>query len=505
VRDSTIKSPSARPELSGTALPDFVLRQFDRSLDEFDHQQLYRILQAAIRDALLPPGMRLPSTRAMARDLGVARNTVVHVYEQLTLEGFLHAGTGRGTFVTDLGAGSGSKLVVDPHVRATGSAATLSSRGDLLVQGASAGQLQWGAFTPGVSEVRYFPVQVWNRIQSSAWRHAKPAELSYATGAGDPGLRQALSGHLQRTRGVNCDADQVLVTSGTQQSLLLVTQLLTDPGDTVWIEDPGYWGARSVFQSLGLTIEPIAVDSHGMAPSAEQWRKPPRLIFLSPSHQYPTGAVMNQGRRQQLLDYAARHNAWLLEDDYDSEFRYRSKPLPSLQGQDKSGHVIYLGTFSKTLFPGLGIAYVVLPENLVDPFARVKHEIYRDGRTLQQAVLARFITEGHFAAHIRRMRSVYAARHDALLASIRLHFGSTLPVMGKDAGLHMVLGLPGHVDDFAVSQRALRSGVATRPLSLYSSQTTHAPRGLLLGYGAVPEEEIEANFGLLASSVQSFL
>jgi GntR family transcriptional regulator/MocR family aminotransferase len=487
-----------------TALPDFVLRQFDRRGTEPDHRQLYRILQTGIRESVLTAGLKLPPTRALAQVLSIARNTVVHVYEQLALEGYVQAGVGRGTFV----AAVGPRLVdraLAPAAAAPARGALLSRRGGQLVDEAGAGRLQWGAFTPGVPEVRMFPAQIWSRLQSKLWRSATPQQLSYATGHGDAGLREAVAGYLQGTRGVACTPEQVVITSGTQQSLHLVAQLLADPGDAVWLEDPGYWGARSVFRAMGLRLVPVSVDGEGLAPTPQQLREPPKAMFVSPSHQYPTGALMSHGRRRQLLEYAAVHGVWVVEDDYDSEFRYGARPLPALQGLDEHGRVIYLGTFSKTLFPALRLAYLVLPPDLVEAFARALNELYREGQTLQQAVLARFLAEGHYASHIRRMRSVYSARHDALIASIAKHFGGTLPVIGGDAGLHLVLGLPRHIDDHAVAQKAQRAGVTTRPLSLYHVRQSAPAKGLLLGYGAVREEEIASQFAKLARVVQTFL
>ncbi len=488
-----------------TALPDFVLRQFDHQSAEHDHRQLYRILQAGIRDGVLPPGLKLPPTRTLAQAIAIARNTVVHVYEQLALEGYVQAGVGRGTFVAAVGPrlverGAAAAVAAVPTRRAA-----LSQRGGRLVDEASAARLQWGAFTPGVPEVRMFPSQIWTRLQARAWRSATPQQLSYATGAGDPGLREAVAEYLQGTRGVVCTPGQVVITSGTQQSLHLVAHLLADPGDAVWLEDPGYWGARSVFRALGFKAVPVPVDTDGLAPGPEHLREPPRAMFVSPSHQYPTGALMSHGRRRQLLDYAAVHGVWVVEDDYDSEFRYGARPLPALQGLDDHGRVIYLGTFSKTLFPAMRLAYIVLPPELVDPFARALNELFREGQSLQQAVLARFLAEGHYASHIRRMRAVYSARHDALIAAIGRHFGDALPVIGGDAGLHLVLGLPAHLDDHAVAQQVLRAGVTTRPLSLYSMRRPAPAKGLLLGYGAVREEEIATNFAVLARAVQGFL
>jgi GntR family transcriptional regulator/MocR family aminotransferase len=501
-----LKPPeAAEPGHAATTLPDFVLRQFSHGADERDHRQLYRILQSGIRTSVLRAGLKLPPTRALAGALGIARNTVVHVYEQLALEGYVQAGVGRGTFV----AAVWPRLVDRPQVRggiaATLCRQTLSRRGEQLLDEAGAGPLQWGAFTPGVPDVRLFPAAIWTRLQARLWRRATPAQLSYATGPGDPALRAAVAEYLAGTRGVVCTAEQVVITSGTQQSLHLVSHLLADPGDSVWLEDPGYWGARSVFRSLGLNIVPVGIDTDGLAPTAAQLRDPPRLMFVSPSHQYPTGCLMSHGRRRQLLEYASARRVWVVEDDYDSEFRYGARPLPALQGLDDQGRVIYLGTFSKTLFPALRLAYLVLPPDLVDSFARASNELFREGQTLQQAVLARFLTEGHYTTHIRRMRAAYNARHDALIAAIDRHFGDRLPVIGGDAGLHLVLGLPSHLDDQAVARQVQRAGITTRPLSMYHLGRPAPAKGLLLGYGAVHEEEIASNFARLARVVQGCL
>ena len=491
--------------LQPAALPEFVLQQFDRGSAEHDHRQLYRILQTGIRDAVLPAGLKLPPSRTLSQALGIARNTVVHVYEQLALEGCVQAGVGRGTFVAEPGPRlvAGGAAAAATRLRDRGE--LLSGRGGRLIEGAAASPLQWGAFAPGVPEVRMFPTSIWSRLQSRMWRDAAPQQLSYATGAGDAGLRQAIATYLRGARGVACDAAQVVVTSGTQQSLHLIGQLLCDPGDAVWLEEPGYWGARSVFRALGLQLVPVPVDGEGLAPQVVHLAAPPRAMLVSPSHQYPTGALMSHGRRRQLLEYAAVHGSWVVEDDYDSEFRYGARPLPALQGMDAHGRVIYLGTFSKTLYPALRLAYLVLPPDLVDPFARGLTELYREGQTPQQAVLARFLSEGHYASHIRRMRAVYGARHDALIAAIAREFGAALPVIGGDAGLHLVLGLPPTVDDAVVAQAVLNAGVATRPLSLYHLQQPAPARGLLLGYGAVREDEIASSFARLAGVVQGFL
>ena len=490
------------------SLPDFVLRQFLRPSPEPNHRQLYRILEEGVRSRRLPAGLRLPPTREMARALGIARNTVVHAYDQLTLEGFLSSRVGRGTFVADIGVPPAPAAQPVAHVVAAAGAdeAAFSTRGASVLAHAAASPHQWGAFMPGVPEVRQLPVAAWLRLQARAWRSAVPEHFSYATGAGAPELRTAIADYLQSTRGVRCDAHRVVVTSGTQQSLTLVAQLLADPGDRVWIEDPGYWGARSVFRACGLRLVPVPLDEQGLAPGPELRRAPPpRLIFVSPSHQYPTGVLMSHARRTQLLHYAAARGSWIVEDDYDSEFRYGARPLPALQGLDEHQRVVYLGTFSKTLFPSLRIAYLVLPPELVEPFTRALVELFREGQTLQQRVLAAFIAEGHYARHVRRMRRLYAARRALLIEGLRRRFGAELRVLGGDAGLHLALALPEGVDDAALARETLARGVVTRPLSLYSLRRPAPMQGLLLGYGSVANDDIGPALEVVADTIEDHL
>lgn len=492
---------AALPRAAHATLPDFVIRHFQRSDAEYNHRQLYRILKDGILRAALPAGSKLPPSREMAQTLGIARNTIVQVYEQLALEGLVQAGVGRGTYVAEV-APAFADQPPPPAVQRRGT--PLSRRGRAIVGGARASPLQWGAFAPGVPELRLFPGAVWSRLHAQAWREAPPQRLSYATGAGDPVLREAIAEHLQGTRGVVCSAEQILITSGAQQAMHLIAYLLADPGDTVWLEDPGYWGARSVFRAAGLQLQPIALDAEGLAPTPQQLQAPPRLMFVSPSHQYPSGVLMGHGRRRQLLDYAAAQRVWIVEDDYDSEFRFASRPLPALQGLDEHGRVIYLGTFSKTMFPSLRLAYLVLPRDLIDSFSRAQSELFREGQTMQQAVLAQFMRQGHYVNHIRRMRLVYGERRRVLIDEITRRLGSAVSVLGGDAGLHLVLGLPPGTEDEAIARQALRLGVLTRPLALYSLRPDPAP-GLVLGYGAVTEEEIRHSFGLLAQVIEPHL
>ena len=489
-------------------LSDFLQQYLDRSSSEPSYRQLYRLLRQAILSGNLPAGRQLPPSRQLAAEIGLSRNTVTHVYEQLALEGYVVSLVGSGTFVADTVPDQFPgmhDLPVHHAERATAQVASLSTRGTRLIRMAGAAPQQWGAFHSGVPDVTQFPLKIWTRLQTKYWRRARPELLTYASGGGYMPLRAALAEYLRTARSVTCDPEQIIITSGSHQSMHLVAQLLSDAGDDVWIEDPCYWGARNIFQSVGLKGLPIPVDAEGLAPTPEHLRRPPRFIFVSPSHQYPLGVVMSVARRRMLLEYARLHGCWIVEDDYDSEFRYGSRPLASLQGLDTGERVIYLGSFSKIMFPGLRLGYIVVPKGLVGSFETGLSELYREGQGVPQAILAEFISEGHFASHIRRMRVLYGERRAILIDRIRHHFGTLLPVSGGEAGLHLVAHLPQSVDDEKLSADAFQAGVFTRPLSHYYDMRSDGRRGILLGYACVPNEDIAPEFVKLARVISAYL
>ena len=490
------------------ALSDFLLQRIERGAGTPVNRQLYQVIREAILAHLLPAGLQMPSSRDLARELKMSRNTVTYAYEQLVAEGFLETRTGAGTFVADTAPHAIPEAVVKEaaHTDAAGSLGlSLSRRGEQLVEHAGAYRLQWGAFMPGVPDVTLFPAKTWSRLQNKYWRRARPDLLTYGQGAGYPPLREAIAEYLRVVRSVNCTADQVIVTTGIHQSIDLATKLLAEAGDRVWVEDPCYWGTRSVLRSLNLEPVSVAVDSEGIDVRSGDWQDPPRFIFVTPSHQYPLGPVMSLSRRRMLLEYAAMHNTWIMEDDYDSEFRYNSRPLASLQGMDTHGRVLYLGSFSKTLFPGLRIGFLVVPPSLAAPFATGLSELYRGGQVFSQAVLADFMAEGHFASHIRRMRVLYEQRLRLLQEAIARNFGDILPTTGGDAGLHLTLGLPDDCDDVAISRHAQAEGIIARSLSPYYLNPKRARRGLILGYACVPNEDIAPTFDRLAKIIRPYL
>lgn len=458
------------------------------------HRQLYESLRRALLDGKLGAGDRLPSSRDLAQDLGLSRNTVVAALGQLTVEGYLVSHVGSGTFVHE----QAPTLV--PRVRPASVArpARLSARGEALAHHYRAHDLEIQPFTPGTADFSAFPVALWQRLQNKHWRAAYPEMLDYNDSGGYGPLRRAVADYLRVFRSVRLDADQVLITSGTQQSLELCAHLLADHGDTVWLEDPAYWGAVKAFTATGLAIHPVPVDDEGIAPNAADEARPPRLIYVTPSHQYPTGAVMSLARRQQLLASASRCNAWVLEDDYDSEFRFSGPPFSSLEGLDTEGRVLYMGTFSKMLYPGLKLGYLVVPKALVAAFKGAHYDLNRPGQMPLQAALAEFIEMGHFASTLRRARQTYAERRqklvDALapvLASGRGH------IRGAAQGLHLCLRLPDPVDDRDLAQQAAQLGLTVRPLSAYCLQRQDL-RGLAIGYGYAAPGSIQRHGGALA-------
>ncbi|OAJ62304.1 PLP-dependent aminotransferase family protein [Paraburkholderia ginsengiterrae] len=500
--------------MRASVLSDWLAQRLDRGNGQPIYRQLHRLLQQAILSRELPPGSKVPSSRLLAQELGIGRNTVTQVYEQLVLEGYVSSATGRGTFVAAsapeeiLGlpdAAAADAADARPEPSPLPAARALSTRGARLIAGAGVSKRQWGAFMPGVPDVTKFPARVWSRLHNKYWRRLRPDLLTYAPGGGLASLRHALADYLRTSRSVRCTPEQIIITTGIHQSVDLAVRLLSDPGDVIWTEDPCYWGVRSVLHVSGLQSRPIAVDEEGINPLADDLAQPPKLMLVTPSHQYPLGMVMSLARRRMLLEYARQNQCWIIEDDYDSEYRYGSRPLASLQGLDTSGQVIYVGSFGKTLFPGLRIGYLVVPEALAESFATASAELYREGQLLQQAMLAEFIAEGHFTSHIRKMRTLYGQRRQTLLDAAAQRYGDALPAVGGDAGLHLVMQLPDGSDDRLVAAAALERNIIVRPLSGYYAQPPLAPPGLLIGYACVPDEEIAPAFNTLADAIDATL
>ncbi|MCZ2498614.1 aminotransferase class I/II-fold pyridoxal phosphate-dependent enzyme [Xylophilus sp. Kf1] len=461
---------------------------------------LYECLRTAIHDGSLPAATRLPPSRDLAVQAGVSRNTVMHAYEQLMAEGYARGLTGSGTFVAE----RVSELPVLPAPAGPlrgGAAARLSRRGRKVVQDALAQTRQWGAFMPGVPDIAQVPHRKLAQITARLQRSLPPATLSYAAGGGHPALHRSLAVYLRQARSVVCEPGQIVVTEGVHQAIDLITRVLADPGDTAWVEEPGYWGTRSVLAINGLRLKPMPVDAEGMRAGGAA----PRLAFVTPSHQYPLGAVMSMARRLDLLGRAMRGGTWLVEDDYDSEFRFAGQPIPSLQGLLPDAPVIYVGTFSKTLYPGLRIAYMVVPPSVAAAFRTAQSELYRGGHMLAQAALAEFIDTGLYAAHIRKMRLVYAARRAFLIGLVQQWLGpGWIHPYDTGAGLHLVLALPEDCDDQALTDAIGARGVLVRPLSRYYLGRRRS-RGLLMGFASVPQDRMLAPFEVVVDCIRQAL
>ena len=496
-------APSRGPHAARHRVPSApsLLVTLDASRDDPLHHQVYADIRDAILSGRLAARSQLPSTRLLASELRISRTTVSLAFDQLRAEGFLEARERGGTFVAAtipdrvLSSGRASTQARSPvRSRPASPVAAPSRRGaalaSLSTRAISFSGLQPRAFRTGVPALDVFPHAVWGQIAARLWRRAPRALLAYGVPNGYEPLRRAIADYLEVSRGARCTSEQVIIVGGSQEALYLAAQLLIDPGDTAWIENPGYPGARNALSAAGARVVGVPLDgegldlSHGLrvAPHA-------RIAYITPSHQFPLGVTMTVGRRLALLEWARNAGAWILEDDYDSEFRYTSRPLPSLQGLDagegdRDTRVIYIGSFSKTLFPSLRIGFLVVPSALVDAFAAARAVIDRQSPTVDQAVLAEFIDQGHFVRHVRRMRALYAERQDALIRGVRdgplVEHIETGP---SDAGMHLVGWLRHHRDDARASSRALEAGIETQPLSAMTLGPVS--RGaLLLGYAA---------------------
>jgi GntR family transcriptional regulator/MocR family aminotransferase len=344
---------------------------------------------------------------------------------------------------------------------------------------------------PGFPDVVHFPFATWRKLVAKQMRLEQRHLAQYGYGGYGP-LKVVLAEYLRVTRMMSCSPRQILILNGSHQAVDLCARMLADAGDLVWMEDPGYWGARNVMTATDLTIRPVPVDAQGLNPGEADWDSPPRMVFVSPSSQYPTGAVMSLERRLRLLEYAEKNRIWVIEDDYDNEIRYHPHPVASLFGLSAAQRVIYVGTFSKVMYPGLRLAYLVVPEDLVEAFTIGNAELYREGRMLEQAALAEFIDGGHFTAHIRRMRAIYEERRDRLIEVLRTHLDGVATPFGGAAGLHLPVRFEQPLDDVLLAAQALREGVVFRPLSMYSIAAENRLPGMNLGFAAVPVEQIEA-------------
>ncbi len=485
----------------------------DRSADPPLYRQLYSGIRHAILSHQLLPGMRLPASRTLADALGVSRNTVLEAFDQLSAEGYLEARVGAGTFVTHelpdklLRVRGDDRLGdADSSARTAPDDTHLSERGQLLTGlelSAFRDHERPRAFRPGIPALDAFPIETWSRLTTRRWRSVPTSMLSYSQSAGYPSLREAVADYLRTSRGVRCDPSQVIIVSGTQQAITLTAHVLLAPDDVVWIEDPGYPRARGAFQWAGAHTVPVPLDAEGLNLDAgRSFDDTARLAYVTPSHQYPMGMTMSLRRRLELIDWAEQSDAWILEDDYDSEYRYEGRPIAALQGLDHAGRTIYVGTFSKVLFPALRLGYLVVPKNLVNAFVAARTLVDRCPPLIQQMVVADFINEGHFEQHLRRMRTLYAARQAVLVEAVDDLLGDSLRISSDKAGLHLTGLLEPDLDDAAVSRTLRENDVVAPPLSFYSAHDRDRG-GLVLGYAAVDEDTIRKGVAQIADAIDT--
>jgi GntR family transcriptional regulator/MocR family aminotransferase len=497
----SLTSMVKRPVLSFDALA------LDHSADETLTHQLVSILRQQILRGRLPIGTRLPSSRALAQQLGVGRNTVLEAYGQLLAEGYIKAEAGAGTWTA-------FKPSVPPPARhAQRTQPRISRRGELLardpqpIRSPNKVNVQ-----PGFPETAMFPSETWSRLLSRNARQRSGDMIGYYDYAGHDALREAIAAYVGVARGVDCGPEQVIVVTGAQAALDLISRVVLDDGDRVWMEDPGYLGARSALAASGAELTPLKVDRNG-------WRLddpsllPPRAIYVTPSCQWPLGLSMRVNERMRLLNLAETHNAWLIEDDYDGEYRFRGQPVPALYGLDRTSRVIYVGTFGKILFSSLRIGFLVAPTALSDALSRAVSVTGQFAPLVLQSTLADFMREGHFARHLKRMRRLYARRRAILTQLCENRLARWVSVSASDTGMQLLARLRSPWDDREVAAAALRRGVDVQPVSInYRYQVPE--HGLLLGFAALDEKamiaavagleaafgDLERNFGTSGSA-----
>lgn len=486
--------------LKHTLLADYIQQKLPEQHTGALYQRLFHCLADAIRVGVVATNTKLPASRDLATELKISRNTVLNAYQQLEAQGYIQGYTGRGTWVSEHIPDDylNAKAIVPQQGLAQHHAQHgLSKRAQHFMQHVNHRPIQWGAFVPGVPDVTEFPHVLFNKIQARIGQVPDTASLIYSHHGGNEELKRSLCEYLRVARSVRCEPEQMIITEGTHQSIDLLSRALCDVGDKVWIEDPGYWVIRNILSMNGLEVHAQPVDEQGIHPKVDA--PIPKLIFVTPSHQYPLGSHLSLARRRELLDLARNKQAFIVEDDYDSEFRFTGQPFPSLQGLEPDAPVIYLGTFSKTIYPGLRVSYMVVPKSLAPHLKVMLDELHRSGHQLTQRALAKFIDAGHYVAHIRRMRVLYNKRRQYLMHLIERYLGTDMiHPFSLEAGLHLVLRLPQHLNDQLIAEQAYQAGIKVKALSLYYSPEHPAPgRGLLLGFASVPEQEMLSAFYIL--------
>lgn len=485
----------------------------DRALNLPLCRQLYDALRQGILSGSVRKGLRLPSTRYLANELHVSRNLVVVAFEQLRAEGYVESRTGAGTFVTNT---LPEEVLQVQETRENGNR-TLSKRSKAIMQipqiegrfccgiAVTDAKLRYAPFRCGIPALNELPFDLWGRLLA---RHYRKASLEGAL-RGNPGgllrLRDAIASYVGVVRGVRCQADQVIITNGSQQAIDLAARVLADPSEVAIIEDPGCIRTRSALQAAGLKLVPVRVGRDGLqVEMILKKRLKAKLVYVTPSHQFPQGVVLSLAKRLQLLDWAAQNDAWILEDDFDSEYCYHSSPVPAIHGLDRNGRVIYIGTFSNVLFASVRLGYLIVPKDLRDTFIATRWVLDGASPFFEQAALADFIVEGHLASRIRRTRSLYMERRSVMIRTIREQISDVLETWDSEGGTHLVAWLPPHVDDSRVCAEATKAGICAMPVSGFSIGPL-TQGGLVLGFAAFTPEVISKSLRDLAFVIKKCL
>lgn len=483
-------------------------------IDPGSQQPISTRLCVALREMILSGGFnagdRLPASRTLAKQIGVSRTTVIEVFDRLGAEGLVESRTGAGTFVSAVLAAA-RPMPLKPTSEST--QATPRPEPPVLSTVMQQAVQRFGtrqrlphvtrAFTTALPAFDAFPQAQWARLSAKYLRGGRDELMGYGDPNGSPQLRRAIASHLRANRGITCDPEQLFIVGGAQQAFHLIGSTLLNPGDKVWFENPGAIGARNSLIATGAELVPVPVDDEGLRVS-EGLRLAPRfrLAFVTPSHQQPLGNVMSLERRFGLLHAAERAGAWIIEDDYDGEFFFRGRPPPTLKSVDTTGRVIYVGTFSKSLFPALRLGYLLAPPALVDTFRIIMSHFLQGVPSHTQAVVAEFIDEGHFSAHLRRMRQLYLERHETLVDTCRARLGGLLDIVPTHGGLHTIAQLPRHVSEGAIARDAELHGISTSPIGRFALTQVN-DNGLVLGFGSVPPAAISAGVEVLAKVLEA--
>ena len=467
------------------------------------YRQICQQIREAVLNGMLKHGDRMPATRMLAKDLQISRNSVVQAFEQLTLEGYLNSKTGAGTYICEQMTGAvvktkRVKLVVpvpDENTERFTPAVNIPEHGKYVIKDCG-----FEGVVPFLTSPSFenFPFAVWSKIASGIYRDIDALHLGYDHGQGYLPLREELAGHLRINRSINCTADQIVIVNGSRQALHLLTEMFLKKGDQCWVEDPGYAGIKSAISRFKGVICPVPVTEKGIDVDYATLHYPKaKMAYITPSHQFPLGITMPLMERMKLLQHAEKSGMLIIEDDYDSEFRYNGRPLPALKGLDKRGHVFYAGTFSKVLFPALRIGYVVMPTaEMAQQLSFIKAITDRQNPVIDQAILCEFIRQGHFARHLRRMRNLYKKNQDELVLLLKKHLGNDIVIDAGDAGMHFIVHFPDENHAAAIRKYANAEKLTLIPVEDLSIQFK-VKNSFLMGFTGFTQEQMEKAVGLL--------